>query len=1303
MTDYKLEALSTRSFEHLVQSLALREVTQLVTPFGDGPDGGREATFEGLTEYGPSGSPWNGYGVIQAKFKQRPSASDGRWALSELRKEFRAFKSRKVPRRMPEYYIYVTNAVLSPVERTGGKDLLVAALEKFSAENNLKGYDIWDYDKIRILLDNNRDVRASYSAWVTTGDVLADLSQFLKPKRPDFYKILVNLLQKDMVADQYAKLEQAGHSADEPIPLSQVFIDLPVGTEPVTDVEGLNQSRTPTLKFADTIVKVANEQFLAQAARQSKKRLFGEEDQQSGRFVLIGGPGQGKTTLGQFVCQIFRASLLGSARREIIDSLAQTAMDEVITQWGEGRIPRAKARRLPVRVVLSEFAKELADGESVSLLGYLAKYVTKRAGTDLSVDDIKELLRSYPSLIVLDGLDEVPPSTNRDELLRAVRDFRIDVVTEEVDVLIVATTRPQGYNDDFSPRVYKHLYLVPLPPPVALEYARRLTEIRFGQDIARYEKVTERLARASAAPATARLMRSPLQVTIMTFLVDRMGQPPQERYSLFSEYYKLICQRELERAIPAAEVLRDNRSDIDAIHMRVGLVLQTESERSGGTDSKLTTRQFSEIVEGYLTEEGHDGAELDDLADKIIEAAANRLVFLVGLEAGRIGFEIRSLQEFMAAEGLMDGADSVVQARLRKIAGVTNWRNVFLFAAGKCFSKVRHLRDTIGQICAELNDDVSNEINIVTKAGSVLALDLLEDGPAARQPIMSRTLTRLALELLDLPEADRLNRLFSTYQERTASLFVEALRARRNSSSSKTRIAVASSILRLKDLTGSDLDGLVDDETIVSELSAEDGLFFLADMSDGRPGFVQKRLLLGLAFLSPVAVFTDFSSNILELLRRSDSDLDWLRALAQLKERRSEPNLLSVPLYGENGRVVDLSIIPVVERNPIPPIDEAPGDSPDWRFAKSLVRFMGGPTSASLSAALETASVADPRAVRFLTQMFAPWPLAKAIDAAVSKTSWAQAIDTARRGGFGSLEAWQERERMLAAGLPIADVLDAPELLLSQSWRVNQTDWAVLEFIEFLESCRSASLNPRAIVGLHSCVISLPRSESQAPPVWADRAIRLMMNNPEISVVGVMTLARIGVNDSTSPDWDSCLLNIQPASAQFVGATGMRSLFGSVLAAWGRLPSQNLLSSLAFCAQSAVVSSTDLQTLNLNAIEPVGSEFRLPYIIVKIRIGGSLVPYLDDLVEVAKGGPSESLWVALRALQVSEPTSLPYAEQVLVLHRSLAEVDNDFTNITFVELQRLANARRSELLEESAWRDLKLPAELRLLILGASR
>src|SRR4051794_33455726 len=86
MSDYDLSGLSPRSFEHLILSLALGAISRGVTPFGSGPDGvgkrrlkAPRLTLEGI-------DPWVGYGVLQAKFRERPrgTESDGKWILKQL-------------------------------------------------------------------------------------------------------------------------------------------------------------------------------------------------------------------------------------------------------------------------------------------------------------------------------------------------------------------------------------------------------------------------------------------------------------------------------------------------------------------------------------------------------------------------------------------------------------------------------------------------------------------------------------------------------------------------------------------------------------------------------------------------------------------------------------------------------------------------------------------------------------------------------------------------------------------------------------------------------------------------------------------------------------------------------------------------------------------------------------------------------------------------------------------------------------------------------------------------------------------
>lgn len=59
-------------------------------------------------------------------------------------------------------------------------------------------------------------------------------------------------------------------------------------------------------------------------------------------------------------------------------------------------------------------------------------------------------------------------------------------------------------------------------------------------------------------------------------------------------------------------------------------------------------------------------------------------------EPGSFGFEIRSLQEFMAARALTSGRDSEVEARLQQIAKAPMFRNVALFSASRLLAKDHH-------------------------------------------------------------------------------------------------------------------------------------------------------------------------------------------------------------------------------------------------------------------------------------------------------------------------------------------------------------------------------------------------------------------------------------------------------------------------------------------------------------------------------------------------------------------------------------------------------------------------------------
>jgi len=121
--DYNFDALNPRDFEHLIQSLARKILGNGLITFGDGPDGGREATFEGKAPFPGEADCWEGNWIIQAKFKSRAAKETNKsacdWVKKQFQQEMKKFTSRKVKVGIPHNYLFFTNVVLTPTAGTG--------------------------------------------------------------------------------------------------------------------------------------------------------------------------------------------------------------------------------------------------------------------------------------------------------------------------------------------------------------------------------------------------------------------------------------------------------------------------------------------------------------------------------------------------------------------------------------------------------------------------------------------------------------------------------------------------------------------------------------------------------------------------------------------------------------------------------------------------------------------------------------------------------------------------------------------------------------------------------------------------------------------------------------------------------------------------------------------------------------------------------------------------------------------------------------------------------------------------------
>lgn len=1098
MGDYNIHGLNPREFEHLVQALAIATIGPGITPFGDGPDGGREATFTGRMGYPSSEESWDGYLVIQAKFHTRPTydtAKDGEWALSQLKQDLAKFENPKRNLPKPEYYLFVTNVVLTPKHETGSKDRASELLKHYQSLLGLKGWDIWDFDKLCRLLDVHEGVRRRYAAFISSGDILVEMMLFMKEQSLNFWSVISKFLQNEFFAEQFVKLEQAGHASEQKTSLGQVFVDLPAFHRPLAESSQSEQeleksSRGIVSEILETGSRVlkrssyANEPFIPD--------ISAEPRPEPGRFVIVGGPGQGKSTVGQFVCQLYRAAILGSQPRSKIAPEVGNALSAFVEQCQMDKVSLPTARRFPVRVVLDQFANDLAGGKVKSLKSYILRRINYRTDEECAQEDVKRWLGEYPWLILLDGLDEVPATSNRKQVLEKIADFWAEAATLDADVLVVATTRPQGYSNDFSPEHYNHRYLLPLLKDRALQYASRLVTARYGNDPDRRDRILKRLKVACYQDTTQRLMRSPLQVTIMATLVDQIGQPPQERWRLFQQYYEVIYRREIEREIPASIILQQRKADVNAIHQRVGLFLQAESEKARYTESKLSADKFQKLVRARIAEEGHVDEQLELRTNEITEAALHRLVFLVGLEESRIGFEIRSLQEFMAAEALMDGRDEQVRMRLEAIASIAHWRNVFLFAAGKCFADRQFLRDMIVSICEELNDVQSDQVAGITLAGSRLALDILDDGVAREQPKYARRLLRIALRLAELPDMEANQRLAVIYESDFESTYRESIWQRFGQKDFKQKLGawiLLSSLAGRKIYWARELADAQwpQDPTVQGEILS--GSHGINDWT------IKKSVEIALK-VPPFRHAVEYGGSDDDAIKEFSLP-GWYLAVRKLHPGRghrfaNESGEIGLKLRGTRRVRLWIRNINDPFLKDLTPIKDAASNEPSWAPLIAGARFAESPNEQTLASELRWLSNFWPQKNPDYYSIRFGWPFDACLAACKSSSDLLALAQKAENGSLGDAENWLAAERRWKyKGVTEIDVT------------VSANDWPFNKQIAdtgFPFACSSISfpsLGPPARAALWNTIIELYEGASAPARSWlAEAALTLVSFHP---------------------------------------------------------------------------------------------------------------------------------------------------------------------------------------------------------------
>ena len=429
--------------------------------------------------------------------------------------------------------------------------------------------------------------------------------------------------------------------------------------------------------------------------------LFLREHPRLTRIVLEGAPGQGKSTIGQYLCQVHRARLLESGELN--------------------RFPAAHLAtpiRIPFLVDLRDLALWLRKGDPFdiqndgeprgwhgSVEAFLAAQIREDSGgMDFTVTDLDAIVTASPVLLVMDGLDEVADPGDRRAVVTAVNDAYTRLAGNCPSVRVIVTSRPNAFSKSpgFSKKDYEYFSLADLSLDLVLRctdgwLAAKAVEDKEALDIRRV------LGEKLAQPHIIDLARNPMQLAILLWLIQRKGLSlPDKRTALYTAYMDTFMDREAEKT-PG---LSDLRELILELHGYIGWHLHCKAE-SGRSSGSISESRLKTLMKRYLADEKWE----TDIVDLLFTGMTQRVMVLTSRIEGTFEFEVQPLREFFAARYLYTtGRTSPVGAeqtgtrsdRFEALLRNPYWFNVARFFAG--FSDKGELANLVDLIEALATD-----------------------------------------------------------------------------------------------------------------------------------------------------------------------------------------------------------------------------------------------------------------------------------------------------------------------------------------------------------------------------------------------------------------------------------------------------------------------------------------------------------------------------------------------------------------------------------------------------------------------
>ena len=681
--DYPLENLGPDRFQELCQSLLAKLLPDIQCFPLFQSDGGRDALLPSDKEVGE-------HVVFQVKFLQDPKQA-GR-LLEAIKKEIPKIK--KLANAGVKKYYLLTNVRGTGKSGSGSIDTVSNLLDSLPISAQC-----WWRNDICCRLHDAWNIKLSFPEILRNIDLIRLMVQGTDAKgRGRRESALRAFLEDQYERDKELRFKQIELRSE----ILDLFIDVPVelpayanrayakedrlagANDTVADVLTRVVAELPDQDVEDLEPFADGRLVLGPRLGAASFLLHPLAQDSELPFVIEGAPGQGKSTIAQYVCQIHRHKLLGRSDGRI-DSMHDKAPVRLpfriecrdLDAWISDDWPFAEgeevARKYPIRSVESYLAAQIA---------------IYSGGASFDVDDLIAIYGLMPVLIFHDGLDEVADIKHRrrvvDEIIRSTN--RISGNAQSLQTIV--TSRPVVFanSPELPEKTFPHLALAPIGTAAIKEYARRwLKALKLSP---REERDVHIVLNLKLDQIHIReLARNAMQLSILLSLIRSHGSSlPEMRTALYDSYVEKAFNREAEKSI----VVRDNRDLFINIHRHVAWTLHSGAE-TNGTRGRIQENNLRELVQTYLIKMGYEDLSVDELFSGMVE----RIVALVSRVEGTFEFEVQPLREYFAAKYLYVTAPysppgtkmgGTKPDRFDAMACNFYWQNVTRFYAG-CYDQ----------------------------------------------------------------------------------------------------------------------------------------------------------------------------------------------------------------------------------------------------------------------------------------------------------------------------------------------------------------------------------------------------------------------------------------------------------------------------------------------------------------------------------------------------------------------------------------------------------------------------------------